>query len=310
MFKIKTLAISLILLIPVYPANAILGGTPGKSNPIVVALTRDVLDSTATCSAGLIAPRVVVTAAHCINGPAESYWITGPGSDIESLDIVKIQAKEIFISPEFTRGSFPYKNDFAVILLKSAFKNIKPVRIASMDEVRTWTNEESSVTHIGYGRYEILGSNQSGLSVVTSPIPLQFDTTFSKQIPWQFNSLKENTFSLTKITVDKSVCAGDSGGPLIKKVGSEWVYVGVQSGGNGAGCIAPCPEICVANQALAVAEIKTLSKVSKYLNESTVITNINTKQVICIKGKLIKTVKGKNAKCPKGYKIYLKNNGL
>lgn len=302
LYRLVALFIALVLSLTSIPANAILGGTPSKNNPIVVALTRDMLDSTASCTAGLIAPRVVVTAAHCINGPAESYWITAPGSDIESLDVVKIQAKEIFISPEFTRGSFPYQNDFAVILLKSAFKNIKPIRIASMDEVKTWTNEESSITHIGYGRYEVVGPNQSGLTMVTSPIPLEFETTFSKQVPWQYQNMKENTFSLTKVTIDKAVCAGDSGSPLIKKVGSEWVYIGVQSGGNGAGCIAPCPEICVANQALAVADLATLKKVSSYLTESTAISVSNNKQIVCIKGKITKTIKGKNPKCPKGFK--------
>ena len=304
MFKIKVVLLSLVLLVPIDKANAILGGIPSKNNPIVVALTRDMLDSTATCSAGLIAPKVVVTAAHCINGPAESYWVTAPGSDIESLDVVKIQAKEIFISPEFTRGSFPYQNDFAVILLKSAFKNIKPVRIASIDEIKTWIKQESPVTHIGYGRYEVVGSNQSGLTMVTSPIPLEFETTFSKQVPWQFQGLKEDTFSLTKISVEKTVCAGDSGSPLIKKVGGDWVYIGVQSGGNGAGCVAPCESICVANQALAIADLSTLQKVSKYLNESTVISTKTIKQITCIKGKTKKIIKGINPKCPTGYKIY------
>ncbi len=303
---IRVLLVSLFLLISSSPAHAILGGTPSKNNPIVVALTRDKLDSSATCTAGLIAPRVVITAAHCINGPAESYWITAPGSDLESLDVVKVQAKEIFISKNFTRESFPYKNDFAVILLKSPFNNIKPIRIATLNEVKTWIDQESSVTHIGYGRYEVVGSNQSGLTMVTSPIPLEFETTFNKQVPWQYQGLEKDTFSLTKVTVDKAVCAGDSGSPLIKKVGTEWVYIGVQSGGNGAGCIAPCPEICVANQGLVAANLDTLSNVSKYLTESTVVSISTSKQITCIKGKITKTIKGKNPKCPSGYKVYFK----
>jgi secreted trypsin-like serine protease len=284
-------------------ASDILGGTPSKNNPVVVALTRDALDSSATCSAGLIAPRIVLTAAHCINGPAESYWVTAPGSDIESLDVTKIQGKEIYIAPDFERGKFPYPNDFAIIVLKSPFKNVKPVKIASLDEVKTWTNEESTVTHIGYGRYELVGANQSGGTVITSAIPLEIETNFSKQIPWQFQVLKEDSFSLTKISVEKTICAGDSGSPLIKKVGNEWVYIGVQSGGNGAGCIAPCESICVANQALAIANRETLQKVSRYLTESTIVKESGIKQISCIKGKIAKIIQGKSPKCPTGYKI-------
>lgn len=284
------------------PASAIYGGSSGLKNEVVVALTKDRLDTEAMCTAGLIAPRVVVTAAHCINGPAESYWVSAPGADLEDINLNKIQGKEIFIAKNFARGSFPYQDDFAVILLRSPFPKTKPVRIASNEEIDKWISEEASVTHLGYGRYEKLDESKSGLAIVPSAVPLFFDTNFSSKVPFQFEKLNTGTFTLTKLATEKTVCAGDSGGPLIKKVGSEWVYVGVQSGGNGAGCIAPCPEICVANQFRAASNMDVLSNVKNYLSEDTSKVLSKAKSIKCIKGKKIKVISGTNPKCPVGYK--------
>ena len=284
------------------PANAVYGGVSGLKNEVVVALTKDRLDTEAMCTAGLIAPRVVVTAAHCINGPAESYWVTAPGADLEDINLTKIQGKEIFMSKKFSLGQFPYQDDFAVILLKSPFPKIKPLKIATSEEVAKWISEEASVTHIGYGRYEKLDSSKSGLALVTSSIPYTYETNFSKKVPFQFDMLTSGTYSLTKLTVDKTICGGDSGGPLIKKVGSEWVYVGAQSASNGAGCIAPCEEICVANQFLAASYTEILSNVKNYLTEDTKQVSTKSKSIKCIKGKNVKVISGTNPKCPTGYK--------
>lgn len=302
MRKLLIVATILFTGLSIQNANAIYGGSPALGNEVVVALTKDRLDTDAMCSGGLIAPRIVVTAAHCINGPAESFWVSAPGADLEDLNLTKIQGKSVFISKNFSREKFPYVDDIAVILLKNSFPKVKPLRFAAVDEISKWISEESDVIHIGYGRYELVDEKQSGLTLVTSKTPYLLETKFSNKVPFQFEMLKSGTFSVTKMTIDKTVCGGDSGSPLIKRVGSDWVYIGVQSGGNGAGCIAPCPEICVANQFLASANIDLFSNVRSYLTEDTSKSLNKPKTITCIKGKTVKIISNSNPKCPSGFK--------
>jgi secreted trypsin-like serine protease len=106
---------------------------------------------------------------------------------------------------------------------------------------------------------------------------------------------------MTKISVEKTICGGDSGSPLLKKVGNDWFYIGAQSSGNGAGCTKTCDANCVATQGLAFYNANLVSEAFKYVEaQAPVATKKST--ITCVKGKLNKKVTAVSPKCPTGYK--------
>lgn len=295
-----------------YGASAIYGGTESINNRIVVGLLGNQFSTVAGCSGGLVAPQVVFTAAHCVYGSG-AIWVAAPGSDLRDLKTTRIESKAIYLPKDFTTATFPYKNDFAVILLKSKFSDASIVPIATSSQIFEWINNSAEVMHVGYGCTKLVDSPPCG---VTSPIPNQFSTTLVNEIPPQFASLTPGTFSMTRIAVEKTICGGDSGSPLLKNVNGTWIYLGAQSSSNGAGCTKTCNTNCVASQGLASSNTDLIQQIASYLeiakteptptpSTSGSSTSTNSKKqstIRCIKGKAVKKITAIDPKCPKGYK--------
>jgi hypothetical protein len=125
------------------PALAIYGGTPATGDTVVVGLLRSQSGTTSGCSGALVAPRVVMTASHCLTGNVQNVWIPEPGTDLRDLTTKRIQAEKFFIPESFSMSVFPYQNDFGIIILKSAFPNVKTLEIA--EEVIS-----AGASHIGF----------------------------------------------------------------------------------------------------------------------------------------------------------------
>jgi len=249
-----------------------------------------------------------MTASHCLTRPAESFWISAPGTDLRDTKTLRIQGEKHFIPANFSMASFPYQNDFGIIVLKSPFPNTQTLEIANLVQVNTWMSEESSVMHVGYGCTALV---ESPPCRETSPTPNQLTTVFSKEVPNQFDSLVKGTFSVTKISVDKTICGGDSGSPLLKEVSGKLIYVGSQSSSNGAGCTKTCNIVCVATQGLPSANVELVESAFSYVGavapsptptQAAVTPAAKKTTIICIKGKLTKKISNVSPKCPAGYK--------
>lgn len=308
---LSSLLILMSIFLPVAPVHGIYGGTSATGNPIVVGLLGDKDGTRAGCSGALVDPRIVMTAAHCLTMPPQSLWIPEPGTDLRDTTTRRIQADRYFIPSDFSASKFPYQNDFGIVILKSPFPNVTPLEVATYDQVKKWMNEEREVFHIGYGCTELVDAPPCK---VTSPIPHKLITQMSKLVPNQFDALSSGTFSVTKISVERTVCGGDSGSPLITESSGKFIYVGAQSSSNGAGCTKTCNIVCVATQGLPSANIQLVAEAQEYVSVSDMELKAKQKAeakeagvkkttITCVKGKLIKKVTAIKPKCPTGYRL-------
>jgi V8-like Glu-specific endopeptidase len=175
--------------------TAIVNGTLERGHPEVVYLFR--VDTFSRCTASIIAPRVVLTAHHCIDGAQPSSVKLFVGSSDDSLT-AEYNVSEIRPVPNAGVGDLE-GNDVALLVLSVPARET-PIQIARTSPTPLIAGD---VTAIGYGRTP---SGQVGTKYTTSA------TVQAVQAGY--------------IVVEPAVCQGDSGGPAI---GPDGLVYGVAS---------------------------------------------------------------------------------
>ena len=263
---------SLLLLVhPVSSAHAVHGGESALGDPRVVAIIHWYENGQANCTGALIAPRIVMTSAHCLarnptDGNYPSYktelpktgllsptdapvWVSAPGVIVAPGNIgAREKARGIaqFPSPMYRDGGAidgdPNKlygpmYDFGIIILDKPLST-KTYRIATVEELRELVKFNKTVTEIGYGLTsyeEAIGKAQR------DGIPRKIETTVrSDLILGQNKSLytvwPELMLLQTKYKKGEYTCGGDSGIPAWFEKNGEWIYIGAAGSGMGLEC--------------------------------------------------------------------------
>jgi hypothetical protein len=201
-------------------AAPITNGTLETGDPAVVAVGARRLgcgDRLAPhCTGTLVAPRLVLTAAHCVADPRLGTTIEVLfGSDVASPGALVLPVAQAVIHPDYDSDSGA--SDLAALILAEPAE-IPPISLASAPQGPSLVG--SSVRVVGFGQADpnapLSGQKQSGTSLVTS---LDVDTFRAEGGP-----------SLS--------CHGDSGGPVLAlegQEGSELVLIGVAWSGD-PGC--------------------------------------------------------------------------
>jgi hypothetical protein len=241
--KLATLiGVACVLIMTATPAHAITWGQfDGNRHPNVGAVVVNDTrygEQILGCSGTLIAPRIFLTAAHCIVGSIrEDPEVTFVGvtfdPQFESDGTVPdhIITGEMIPHPDYRTSTWPL-NDIGVIVLDEPVTGVTPGQLPPaqfLDSVKTARGQNTvTFTLVGYGT-EILtqgGRRQAPYGT------RQFATTRLLEI----NNARTGDILFTMTNAPGTGgggCYGDSGGPVF--LGTTNVVVGVHILGNGSG---------------------------------------------------------------------------
>lgn len=244
-----------------------IGGESALGFPGVVALA--VFDGTKwnVCTAALIRPRVLMTAAHCLTKE-------GSSESVERVRVFRPGAKAVIYSntgprrpakirvlkwwlggTDGPRASVVQRNDVATILLGGDLGPTPYTRFATQLELTAWRAQKVPITHVGYG---------SAGSTRYSRIPRTVDLPFKSLA---LRSSLGTTFA-TATTVTQSVCPGDSGSPAYRAEPSETVLIGTVAGSNGS-C---APDVATVPEDIGFAAVGYLDLVNAAFAEAGYLT--------------------------------------
>lgn len=251
MSESKLLLLSITVLFTlgfISPTSAIYGGATANTAPNVVKVIKEYADGNryGNCSGALMAPRVVVTAAHCVTETetgllAKNVWVSPPGarykdlvengrnylvlegasSVAESRAIYeKYRAVSIQITSSYYSSSdIVEDNDVAFLVLDEPLPVTTNIVIASDEETENFIDDEVVVRLYGYG--------QTSFQSASSSVPM----TTTMNIYTRSINIKNSAY-LKSVT--STACPGDSGGPVIVSTPSKLYLVGIISGGQTA----------------------------------------------------------------------------
>ncbi|AEV88586.1 trypsin [Actinoplanes sp. SE50] len=203
------------------PILEVVGGNVAKTGefPWVVRLSMG-------CGGALTAPRVVLTAGHCVGptGPDKRIVVTAGVADLKARNAVVAHSVEVVRAPAFTtetRG-----NDWAVVKLD------RVLDLPALPLVPDATGDTGDVTVMGWGQTRE-GSLRQERRLHYATVPTIPDATCAK------------AYAVAKVTLVQSdsicagrhgvdTCQGDSGGPMVRRgADGQWAQVGIVSWGLG-----------------------------------------------------------------------------
>lgn len=188
-------------------------------------------DSYHYCGGSVIAPDIILTAAHCVDG----YFPGDLSIEAGLLDLSKPSKYDQTrsVSRVITHESYGSgRNDIALIKLDAPFDlaasagHIGPVCLPSQEYTL-----EDNVTITGWGT--VFASGPSSMKLLTVTVPVQGDITCRTKGTNFYNS----TIMFCAGIPAGEFCPGDSGGPAVQRKDGLFTLVSVLSFGWGYGCL-------------------------------------------------------------------------
>jgi secreted trypsin-like serine protease len=187
--------------------DSIIGGSADSGDPAVVALQGT--DGSADCTASLVSPRVLLTAAHCVEVGQRYRAAFGPNqsSPTSTIDVLEIHADVAFVDGNWGAG-----HDVAVAILAMP-ATIAPIAVDRSPLPSTMLGQ--NVRLVGYGLTDASGGGGEEKREIT----LRVDEV--------------NAQYLRVGVPGRAACSGDSGGPAFSTSGK---IIGITSYGTDDDC--------------------------------------------------------------------------
>jgi secreted trypsin-like serine protease len=210
------------LLLPA-SASAVVGGAnaPDGSAPYVVAvLAGGPADAweRVVCGGTVVAPRIVLTAAHCVRAAGARAEVLVGRTNLLDRRGRRIRVTAVEAHPRFDRHAL--RNDVAVLTLAAAAP-VAPVAIATTGQSALWA-PGAHATVLGWGAL-LEGQRSQTAWLQAGDVAIAGEGSCSP----------DASVLCAGGAVD--ACQGDSGGPLVVTVAGRPVQIGIVSGGHGCG---------------------------------------------------------------------------
>jgi Trypsin/RTX calcium-binding nonapeptide repeat (4 copies) len=199
------------------------------------------------CGGSLVAPTIIVTAAHCVHKVGNTFFpvsdhasITGRTTLSNSSQGQEIAWSNYFIfvdgsgKPLFNPQTFDWDVVFAVLSSPSPSSNSTPIQVAGANEAAFWAPGNENAWATGWGRTSSGGSRSDTLREVN--IDRIADSTCGAASSYGSLFHSETMVCAGEIAGGQDTCQGDSGGPLVTPIGGGvFRLFGDTSWGNGCG---------------------------------------------------------------------------
>ena len=199
------------------------------------------------CGGSLVAPTIILTAAHCVHKAGNTFYpvsdhasITGRTTLSNSSQGQEIAWSNYYIfvdasgKPLFNPQTFDWDVVFAQLSSPSPSSNSTPIQLAGASEASFWAPGNENAWATGWGTTSSGGSRSDTLREAN--IDRIADSTCGASTSYGGYFHSETMVCAGEIAGGQDSCQGDSGGPLVTPIGGgAFRLIGDTSWGNGCG---------------------------------------------------------------------------